>query len=132
MRERSFREISPVLSCEKEIPFISRPENDKTYDIKASDVVDMNVNHYIFMSDSYYHKVFDKTATNNTVLVHLKMDQQKIFPKQATKLLAMDDVLAVTQNSSLINQGNTAVRGLKCFSDDACCHLCSFGCCHFI
>ncbi|PNM00476.1 ABC transporter permease [Streptococcus mutans] len=88
-------------------------ENDKTYDIKVSDVVDMNVNHYIFMSDSYYHKVFDKTATNNTVLVHLKNGSTKNISKQATKLLAMDDVLAVTQNSSLINQVNTAVRGLS-------------------
>ena len=65
------------------------------------------------MSDSYYHKVFDKTATNNTVLVHLKNGSTKNISKQATKLLAMDDVLAVTQNSSLINQVNTAVRGLS-------------------
>ena len=65
------------------------------------------------MSDSYDHKVFDKTATNNTVLVHLKKGSTKNISKQATKLLAMDDVLAVTQNSSLINQVNTAVRGLS-------------------
>ncbi|MGT2929709.1 ABC transporter permease [Streptococcus dentasini] len=88
-------------------------DNGKKYHIKVSAVVDMNVNHYIFMSDNYYHKVFGEKAINNTVLLHLKDSSSKNVSKQATKALAINGVSAVSQNISLIDQVNTAVKSLR-------------------
>lgn len=90
-----------------------KDENGKKRKIKVSDVVEMNVNHYLFMTNKYYHEVFNENPSKNAVLVSLKDGSVKNISNQATKLLAMKGVSAVSQNSSLIKMVNTAVNGLN-------------------
>lgn len=90
-----------------------KDENGKKRKIKVSDVVEMNVNHYLFMTNKYYREVFNENPSKNAVLVSLKDGSVKNISNQATKLLAMKGVSAVSQNSSLIKMVNTAVNGLN-------------------
>ncbi|MGT2930325.1 FtsX-like permease family protein [Streptococcus dentasini] len=80
--------------------------------IKVAGLADMNVGHYIFMSDSYYQNVFGQKATHNGELIKLKDGSQSDISKQSSHLLNLAGVASLTQNSSMITMVKTAVNGL--------------------
>lgn len=65
-----------------------KDENGKKRKIKVSDVVEMNVNHYLFMTNKYYREVFNENPSKNAVLVSLKDGSVKNISNQATKIVS--------------------------------------------
>ena len=73
----------------------------------------MNVGHYLFMSQKAYEKLFDEGVKDNAYLVTLKNHSSKNIEDLSTRLLAMDSVSAVGQNTSLIKNVNSVVVSLN-------------------
>lgn len=93
--------------------FNFRDENGKKIRLKVSAVAKMNVGHYLFMTDDYYQKKFGGRAEKNACLINLKDDRPANISDQATKLLAMEDVAAVSQNLSIIDTVEVVVTSLN-------------------
>ncbi|SDQ13289.1 putative ABC transport system permease protein [Streptococcus equinus] len=93
--------------------FDLKDENSKKHVLKVSAVAEMNVGHYLFMSQKAYEKFFDKDIKDNAYLVTLKDHSSKNIEDMSTKLLAMDSVSAVSQNASLIKNVNSVVVSLN-------------------
>ncbi len=93
--------------------FTLRDSNGKKRTVKVSAVAEMNVGHYLFMSQKAYEKIFGESASDNAYLVNLKNNTSSNIEKLSTKLLAMDGVSAVSQNSSLVKTVKSVVASLN-------------------
>lgn len=93
--------------------FTLTDQNGHRRSIKVSKVAEMNVGHYLFMSKKSYQKTFDDAISNNTYLLILRNHSSKNIENMATKLLAMDEVSAVSQNATLVKNVNSVVTSLN-------------------
>ncbi|WP_423215585.1 FtsX-like permease family protein [Streptococcus equinus] len=93
--------------------FTLKDQNGRKRSIRVSEVAEMNVGHYLFMSKKSYQKTFDDSISNNAYLVILKNHSSKNIENMATKLLAMDEVSAVSQNATLVKNVNSVVESLN-------------------
>ena len=93
--------------------FTLKDSNGKKRTVKVSAVAEMNVGHYLFMSQKAYEKIFGESASDNAYLVNLKNNASSNIEKLSTKLLAMDGVSAVSQNSSLVKTVKSVVASLN-------------------
>ncbi|SDO58672.1 putative ABC transport system permease protein [Streptococcus equinus] len=93
--------------------FDLKDQNGQKRSIKISAVAEMNVGHYLFMSQKAYEQIFDDDVKDNAYLVTLKNHSSKNIEDMATKLLAMDQVSAVSQNASMIKNVNSMVVSLN-------------------
>jgi putative ABC transport system permease protein len=93
--------------------FDFKDQNGNKHSLKVSAIAEMNVGHYLFMSQKAYEKFFDKDIKDNAYLVTLKDHSSKNIEDMSTKLLAMDSVSAVSQNASLIKNVNSVVVSLN-------------------
>ncbi|SDL20849.1 FtsX-like permease family protein [Streptococcus equinus] len=93
--------------------FTLTDQNGHKRSIKVSKVAEMNVGHYLFMSKKSYQKTFDDAISNNAYLLILRNHSSKNIENIATKLLAMDEVSAVSQNATLVKNVNSVVASLN-------------------
>ena len=93
--------------------FTLTDQNGHRRSIKVSKVAEMNVGHYLFMSKKSYRKTFDDAISNNAYLLILRNHSSKNIENMATKLLAMDEVSAVSQNATLVKNVNSVVASLN-------------------
>lgn len=93
--------------------FDFKDQNGNKHSLKISAIAEMNVGHYLFMSQKAYEKLFDEGVKDNTYLVTLKNHSSKNIEDMSTRLLAMDSVSAVSQNASLIKNVNSVVVSLN-------------------
>ena len=93
--------------------FTLTDQNGHRRSIKVSKVAEMNVGHYLFMSKKSYQKTFDDDISNNAYLLILRNHSSKNIENMATKLLAMDEVSAVSQNATLVKNVNSVVASLN-------------------
>ncbi|SEI55766.1 FtsX-like permease family protein [Streptococcus equinus] len=93
--------------------FTLTDQNGHKRSIKVSKVAEMNVGHYLFMSKKSYQKTFDDAISNNAYLLILRNHSSKNIENMATKLLAMDEVFAVSQNATLVKNVNSVVASLN-------------------
>lgn len=93
--------------------FTLKDSDGKKHTVKVAVVAEMNVGHYLFMSQKVYQKIFGETPNDNAYLVTLKNDSSSNIEKLSTKLLAMSGVSAVSQNSSLVKTVKSVVASLN-------------------
>ena len=93
--------------------FTLKDSDGKKHTVKVAAVAEMNVGHYLFMSQNVYQKIFGETPNDNAYLVTLKNDSSSNIEKLSTKLLAMSGVSAVSQNSSLVKTVKSVVASLN-------------------
>lgn len=93
--------------------FTLKDSDGKKHIVKVAAVAEMNVGHYLFMSQKVYQKIFGETPADNAYLVTLKNDSSSNIEKLSTKLLAMSGVSAVSQNSSLVKTVKSVVASLN-------------------
>ncbi|WP_431769839.1 FtsX-like permease family protein [Streptococcus gallolyticus] len=93
--------------------FTLKDSDGKKHTAKVAAVAEMNVGHYLFMSQKVYQKIFGETPNDNAYLVTLKNDSSSNIEKLSTKLLAMSGVSAVSQNSSLVKTVKSVVASLN-------------------
>ena len=93
--------------------FDFKDQNKNKHSLKVSAIAEMNVGHYLFMSQKAYEKLFDEEVKDNAYLVTLKNHSSKNIEDISTRLLAMDSVSAVSQNASLIKNVNSVVVSLN-------------------
>lgn len=93
--------------------FTLKDRDGKKHTVKVAAVAEMNVGHYLFMSQKVYQKIFGETPDDNAYLVTLKNDSSSNIEKLSTKLLAMSGVSAVSQNSSLVKTVKSVVASLN-------------------
>lgn len=93
--------------------FDFKDRNGNKHSLKVSAIAEMNVGHYLFMSQKAYEKLFDEGVKDNAYLVTLKNHSSKNIEDLSTRLLAMDSVSAVGQNTSLIKNVNSVVVSLN-------------------
>ncbi|SER99663.1 FtsX-like permease family protein [Streptococcus gallolyticus] len=93
--------------------FTLKDSDGKKHTVKVAAVAEMNVGHYLFMSQKVYQKIFGETPDDNAYLVTLKNDSSSNIERLSTKLLAMSGVSAVSQNSSLVKTVKSVVASLN-------------------
>ena len=93
--------------------FTLKDSDGKKHTVKVAAVAEMNVGHYLFLSQKVYQKIFGETPNDNAYLVTLKNDSSSNIEKLSTKLLAMSGVSAVSQNSSLVKTVKSVVASLN-------------------
>ncbi|WP_057491504.1 FtsX-like permease family protein [Streptococcus orisasini] len=93
--------------------FTFKDENGKKIRLRVAAVAEMNVGHYLLMTDSYYQKKFGKIAKNNAYLINLKDTSSNNISAKARELLAMDGVLAVSQSLSVVKTVELVVKSLN-------------------
>ncbi|SDJ72918.1 FtsX-like permease family protein [Streptococcus gallolyticus] len=93
--------------------FTLKDSDGKKHTVKVAAVAEMNVGHYLFMSQKVYQKIFGETPNDNAYLVTLKNDSSSNIEKLSTKLLAMSGVSAVSKNSSLVKTVKSVVASLN-------------------
>ncbi|RCW17988.1 peptide ABC transporter permease [Streptococcus gallolyticus] len=93
--------------------FTLKDSDGKKHTVKVVAVAEMNVGHYLFMSQKVYQKIFGETPDDNAYLVTLQNDSSSNIEKLSTKLLAMSGVSAVSQNSSLVKTVKAVVASLN-------------------
>ncbi|WP_302192467.1 FtsX-like permease family protein [uncultured Streptococcus sp.] len=93
--------------------FDFKDQNGNKHSLKVSAIAEMNVGHYLFMSQKAYEELFDEEVKDNAYLVTLKNHSSKNIEDISTRLLAMDSVSAVSQNASLIKNVNSVVVSLN-------------------
>lgn len=105
--------LASLCGAEAGDTFDLKDQDGQKRSIKVSAVAEMNVGHYLFMSQKAYEKIFNDGVKDNAYLITLKNHSGKNIEDMATKLLAMDQVSAVSQNASMIKNVNSVVISLN-------------------
>lgn len=93
--------------------FTLKDSDGKKHTVKVAAVAEMNVGHYLFMSQKVYQKIFGETPNDNAYLLTLKNDSSSNIEKLSTKLLALSGVSAVSQNLSLVKTVKSVLASLN-------------------
>ncbi|MBJ7540906.1 FtsX-like permease family protein [Streptococcus sp. SL1232] len=105
--------LASLCGAEAGDTFDLKDQDGQKRSIKVSAVAEMNVGHYLFMSQKAYEKIFNDGVKDNAYLITLKNHSGKNIEDMATKLLAMEQVSAVSQNASMIKNVNSVVISLN-------------------
>ena len=87
--------------------------NEKDIKLHVSAIVENNVGHYLYMTDTYYEETFGGDDTINAYLVNLKNNSSENISAISTELLTMTGVSAISQNSSLVDTVHAVVNSLN-------------------
>lgn len=90
-----------------------KDENKKTHSVKISGITEMYIGHFIFMSKETYQKTMDHDFVSNGYLVTLKNQSKKETKKNAAKLMKLEGVKGVVQNTTQMTQIDTVVDSLN-------------------
>lgn len=70
-------------------------EGDSRVTIRVADITEHYIQHYIYLSDTYYEKVFGSPPEDNTILVDLSTDTDQAEELES-QLVALDGVTSLT------------------------------------
>ncbi|WP_165208934.1 ABC transporter permease [Streptococcus tangpeifui] len=93
--------------------FYLKDSDGKKRRIKVAAIAKMNVGHYLFMTRSVYQDIFGQKPDDNAYFINLKDDSSSHIKDISTKLLAMNEVASVTQNTSRMKMIKTIVTSLN-------------------
>ncbi len=77
-----------------------KDEENNSYDVKVDKIVENYIMHYMYMSPSYYEKIFDKKISYNTQLLNFDKNEDDV-DEISSKLLGCDNVINVTSTSQI-------------------------------
>lgn len=84
----------------------------ETYTVKVRAVAQNYTGHFIWMNQAAYRKITGKDVNANASLVKTKSYQLRDVKQKAHDFLQLEAVLAVSQNTSLVEQVSTIVSSL--------------------
>ena len=87
-----------------------KDDKNNTHKVKISNISENYFSHYIYMSQQYYEKVFNKYPNYNTQL--LKFDSNINNKEVSTKLMKCDNVVNVTLMSDIKNTSEESSANL--------------------
>ena len=90
--------------------FKIRDSDNQLYILYVSDIVKNYTLHYLYMSDIYYEKVFEKEIEYNVIIANLDEVDHDEFAKN---LIAEDNILTINFTSDNIKTFNGIVKGLN-------------------
>lgn len=90
-----------------------KTDTNQTYKVKVVAIADMNVGHYIFMSQTYQKKKFGQTEFHPGYLLRLNKGDASFVKAYAKKLLNRSTVQAVAQNTLVIETVKSVVTSLR-------------------
>lgn len=109
--------LAELLDAEKGDIITLNDENGKEQTMSVAGVTEMYTGHFMFMSSDYYTSVTNEDYDTNADLIILCDGSQKSTNNIAGKLMELDAVKGVVQNSTLINQISTIVDSLDKIMD---------------
>lgn len=90
-----------------------RNEKNQEFKVKIVAITDMNVGHYLFMSEDYAKAKFGQLTYSPAYLLALKNGSLNHVKSFAKKMLNKDGVEAVSQNTVIIEMVTSIVSSLK-------------------
>ncbi|MCI6271761.1 MAG: FtsX-like permease family protein [Erysipelotrichaceae bacterium] len=79
-------------------------------DVKIKNIIDMNVNHYLIISNNYYKTIFNTNSVDNSIILKSKVSDTKILQNE---LLEIENVRSITFFDSIIDNFNSMISGLN-------------------
>lgn len=92
---------------------VVKNQSDEDVTLTISDITEMYMNHFIFISDDYYKEIFGETAENNAHLINLVDDSEDNANKVAAEFMNLNSTKGLVQNISLKHQISTIVTSLN-------------------
>ena len=80
--------------------------------VKISHVMETYVNHYVFISDAYYEKIFEEKVVNNEILGVLSSSSSEIENKLGNDYLNKDGISSITFFTGSINKFDKMIQSL--------------------
>jgi len=80
--------------------------------VKISNVMETYVNHYVFISDSYYEEIFAEKPVNNEILGILSSSSLELENQLGNEFLNKDGIDSITFFSGNINKFNKMIQSL--------------------
>lgn len=77
-----------------------------------SNVCEMYVNHYVFMTEEYYGKLFGEQPEKNSIIVTLAKTGETVEDRLGQELLSMESVDSVTYFSGSVDRFDTMIQSL--------------------
>lgn len=77
-------------------------EDNNSYDVKVDKITENYVSHYLYMSPSYYQKIFNKATSYNAQLINFNDDKES-DDEISSNLLKCENVTNVTLKSQIQN-----------------------------
>lgn len=77
-------------------------EDNNSYDVKVDKITENYVSHYLYMSPSYYQKIFNKAPSYNAQLINFNDDKES-DDEISSNLLKCENVTNVTLKSQIQN-----------------------------
>lgn len=90
-----------------------KTETNQTYKVKVVAIADMNVGHYLFMSQAYQKKRFSQAEFRPGYLLSLDKGDAWSVKSYAKKLLNRSTVQAVSQNTLIVETVKSVVSSLR-------------------
>lgn len=86
-------------------------ENGVVKEVKVSGIIEMYIQHFVFMTQDYYESVFGVTADSNSILVEINGDDavNVAFQRDIVKDV---DVASITFNEAILNNFQTMANSL--------------------
>ncbi|MGT2906263.1 FtsX-like permease family protein [Streptococcus dentiloxodontae] len=93
--------------------FTYTDNNGRKVSLKVSGIAELYTGHFIFMTQSYYEKVYHENTTPNAYLLKAKDESDSNVEKLATDLLALGGVTGVSQNIAMTKTLEKVVHSLS-------------------
>ncbi|MGT2932754.1 FtsX-like permease family protein [Streptococcus catagoni] len=90
-----------------------RDDQNHQITVKVKGIIDMNVGHYILMSNSYYQEKFQGITSKTAYYLHLAKNNKDAIKERAKELLTYDGVEGLSQNALIVDSVNAIVASLK-------------------
>ena len=107
------KKLADLLGVKVGDTIVVKDEFDEDVTLTISDVSEMYMNHFIFISDGYYKEIFGKTAEKNAHLINLVDDSDDNASKVASDFMNLNSTKGLVQNISLKHQISTIVNSLN-------------------
>lgn len=85
--------------------------------VTVSDITEMYVGHFIFMSSEYYESALSKDFSQNAHIITLKDRTTENAKTQASLFMELNGVKGVVQNTTMMGQIDTIVKSLNRIMD---------------
>ncbi len=85
--------------------------------VTVSDITEMYVGHFIFMSSEYYESDFSKNFSQNAHIITLKDRTTENAKTQSSLFMELNGVKGVVQNTTMMGQIDTIVKSLNRIMD---------------
>lgn len=103
--------LAKLLGASAGDNIIMKDYDNNSYEVKVSNIVENYFSHFIYISPSYYEKIYNEKPVYNSQL--LKLNQNKESEDISTKLMSVDKVMNVTLTSKLKESSENSAGNLN-------------------